>query len=81
MFNNTLVTKLQPYTTDSQFNCLGIEYGCLDPEVTKAQAWEGMIRRLRSLTDEEVEILTCDHEWYLPEGEVCTLEGHEHNRR
>jgi hypothetical protein len=38
-----------------------------------------MVRRLRSLTDEEVEILLCDHHWYLPEGQVCSLEGHEHN--
>lgn len=80
-FCNTLVLKLQPYTTGSKFNCLAIEYGCADPEDTKKDIWAGMVRRLRSMTDEEVEILLCDHSWYLPEGEVCELEGHEHNKK
>ncbi len=81
LLSNSIVKKAIPYSKGSQAQCLQLEYGCYGKETTPEQMFSALVRELRALTPEQAEILICDHEWYLEEGEVCSLSGHEHNRR
>ncbi len=80
-FGNTLILKVQPYTNKSEAKCLSLEWGCYNENTSAEEMFAHMVETIRNFTDEELEILVCKHDWYLPEGETCSLEGHEHTPR
>jgi hypothetical protein len=81
MVKGTMLMKTKPYREGSKFVCLELEFGCEDEGTRASAIFAELVRCIHTMTDEQAEILACDHDWYLPEGQTCSLEGHDHNRR
>ena len=81
MLSSSMLKRVKPYREGSKLTCLELEWGCGDPDATSEELFASLVAGIRSLTDEQAAILVCDHDWYLPNGTVCSLDGHAHNRR
>ena len=63
MLSNFMLVKTKPYNEVSPDLCLVMEWGHFPAETSARKMLAEMVRTMRSLTDEEAEILVCDHEW------------------
>ncbi len=81
LLGNAIVKKAIPYNSLGNATCLQLEYGCYEEGKTAEEMFKIMVNEIRALTEEQAEILCCNHEWYLEEGVTCTLSDHDHNIR